>query len=68
MRKFARRWFGPYPVTSANDNDTYNLAEVDGTRISVPVARKRIKDEPDLEGVDDGDDRIRADGNSENQR
>ena len=43
VRKFARRWFGPYAVTSANDNDTYHLAELDGTRIVVPVPRKRIK-------------------------
>ena len=60
MRKFARRWFGPYAVTSANDNDTFHLAELDGTRIAVPVAGKRIKafkkrheDEPDLESVDE---------------
>ena len=29
-RKFARRWFGPYVVTSANDNATYHLVELDG--------------------------------------
>ena len=70
--KFVRRWFGPYAVTSANDNDTYNLAELDGTRIVVPVPRKRIKafkkwheEEPDPRGVDDDNDRIRADGDSE---
>ena len=40
MRKFARRWFGPYAVTSANDNGTYHLAELDGTRLAVPVAGK----------------------------
>ena len=43
MRKFTSRWFGPYVVTSANDNGTYYLAELDGTRIAVPVAGKRIK-------------------------
>ena len=55
MRKFARRWFGPYVVTCANDNGTYHLAELDGTRMAVPVAGKRIKafkkrhdGEPDL--------------------
>ena len=37
MRKFARRWFGPYVVTSANDIGTYHLAEFDRTRIAVPV-------------------------------
>ena len=73
--KFVRRWFGPYAVTSANDNDTYHLAELDGTRIAVPVAGKRIKafkkrheDEPDPEGVEDDDDQIGADDDSENER
>ena len=42
-RKFARRWFGPYAVQSANDNGTYHLAELDGTRMAIPVAGKRIK-------------------------
>ena len=56
-------------VTSANDNGTYHSAELDGTRIAVPVARMRIttfkkrhKDEPELESMDDDDDRIVADG------
>ena len=46
-------------VTSANDNVTYHLADLDGRRMAVPVAGKRVKvfkkrheDEPDLEGVD----------------
>ena len=59
-RKFARRWFGPYMVTSANDNGTYHLAELDGTRMTVPVAGKRIiafkkchDGEPDLGDSDD---------------
>ena len=43
MRKFVKRWFGPYIVTSANNNDTYHLAELDGMRLAVPVAGKRIK-------------------------
>ena len=42
-RKFARRWFRPYVVTGANDNGTYHLAELDGTRMAIPVAGKRIK-------------------------
>ena len=42
-RKFARRWFGPYVVTSANDNATYHLAELDGPRLAVPIASKRVK-------------------------
>ena len=61
-RKSARRWFGPYVVTSANDNGTYHLAELDGTRMAIPVAGKRIKafkkrhdGEPDLRGLDSDD-------------
>jgi hypothetical protein len=64
-RKFARLWFGPYVVTTVNGNETYHLAELDGTRIAVPVAGKRIKafkkrheDSSDLgseESDDDGD-------------
>ena len=42
-RKFARRWFSPYVVTGANDNTTYHIAELDGMRIPIPVAGKRIK-------------------------
>ena len=42
-RKFARHWFGPYMVRSVNDNATYHLANLDGTRITTPVAGKRIK-------------------------
>ena len=63
MRNFARRWFGPYAVTSANDNGTYHLAELNETRIVVPLVGKRIKafkkrheDEPDLEDMDSDDD------------
>jgi hypothetical protein len=64
-RKFARRWFGPYVVTTVNGNGAYHLAELDGTRIAVPVAGKRIKafkkrheGSPDLrsEESDDGED------------
>jgi hypothetical protein len=62
MRKFARRWFGPYVVTSVDDNGTYPLAELDGTWIAVPMAGKRVKafkklhdNEPDL-GIGDNDD------------
>ena len=42
-RKFAKRWFGPYMVRSVNDNATYHLMELDGTRITTPVVGKRIK-------------------------
>ena len=41
--KFAKRWFGSYVVTSANDNATYYLAELDGTWMTTSVAGKRIK-------------------------
>ena len=65
------RWFGPYVVTSANDNGTYHLAELDETQLIVPVAGKRVKvfkkrhkDEPDLGSEDDDDDRFRADEGS----
>ena len=61
-------------VTNANDNGTYHLVELDRTRIVVPVDGKRIKafkkrheDEPELESMDDGDDRTRADGDSEDE-
>ena len=62
-RKFVRRWLGPYVVMSANDNTTYHLAKLDGTRIAVPVAGKQIKvfkkqdevqPDPELEGEDAG--------------
>ena len=42
-RKFARRWFGPYVVTSGNDNATYHLVELDGSRLAIPIACKRVK-------------------------
>jgi hypothetical protein len=57
-------------VTSVDDNGTYHLAELDGTRITVPVAGKRVKafkkrhdDEPDLGIGDDDDDN--DDGNDD---
>jgi hypothetical protein len=49
-------------VASVNDNGTYHLAELDGTRIAVPVAGKRVKafkkrhdNEPD-QGIVESDD------------
>ena len=42
-RKFAKQWFRPYVVINANNNATYHLVELDGTRITTPVAGKRIK-------------------------
>ena len=65
--KFARRWFKPYVVTGANDNGTYHLAELDGTRVAIPVAEKRIKafkkrhdGEPELGGMDSDDEQPEA--------
>ena len=72
-RNFARKWFGPYVVTSANDNGTYHLAELDGTRMTIPVAGKRVKAfkkrhecELDL-GILDDDGRSEADVESEEE-
>ena len=55
-------------VTTANDNGTYHLAELDGTRMAVPVAGKRVKvfkkrheDEPDPNNLDSDNDRFGAD-------
>ena len=67
MRKFLRRWFGPYVMTRVNNKGTYHLVEPDATRIDVPVAGKRInaikkrhEEEPGLEGMEDSDNRIRV--------
>jgi hypothetical protein len=43
LKKFARRWFGPYVVIDVHDNGTYSLRELDGTRLKVPVVGKRVK-------------------------
>jgi len=43
VKKFARRWFGPYVVVAVHDNATYSLRELDETRLKIPVAGKRIK-------------------------
>ena len=42
-RKFLKRWFGPYVVKEIENNATYFLAELDGTRLALPIAGKRIK-------------------------
>ena len=56
-------------MTSANDNGTYHLAELDGTGMAVLVAGKRIKafkkrheDEPDLDNLDNEDDQFGTNG------
>ncbi|KAL3684474.1 hypothetical protein R1sor_002496 [Riccia sorocarpa] len=43
VRKFSRRWFGPFVVLVVNDNATYSLRELDGTILRLAVARKRVK-------------------------
>ncbi|KAL3702497.1 hypothetical protein R1sor_020519 [Riccia sorocarpa] len=43
VRKFSRRWFGPYVVLSVHDNATYALRELDGTPLRTQVAGKRVK-------------------------
>jgi hypothetical protein len=43
LRKFAKRWFGPYVVVTVHDNATYLLKELDGTRLKIPIAGKRVK-------------------------
>ena len=61
-------------VPGANDNGTYHLAELDGTRITIPVAgkivkafKKRHEGEPDL-GSMDGDDWLsKADDEQEDE-
>ena len=67
-RKFAKRWFGSYVVTTENDNAKYHLAELEGTRMTTPVPGKRIKAfkrqneaEPDLAMGIESDDSDRED-------
>ena len=43
MRKFSKRWFGPYVVKHVHGNATYSLFELDGTDVKIPIAGKRIK-------------------------
>ena len=43
IRKFAKRWFGPYEVRKVFDNGMYRLCELDGTMLRVPIAGKRVK-------------------------
>ena len=60
MWKFVKRWFGPYVVTSANDNAMYHLVELDGTRLAVQIAGKQVKifkkrhdNEPNLDDLEE---------------
>ena len=43
VKKFSRRWFGPYVVVATHDNATYTLRELDGIVLKIPIAGKRIK-------------------------
>jgi hypothetical protein len=43
VRKFAKRWFGPYVVKQVYENAIYLLRELDGTKLKIPIAGKRIK-------------------------
>ena len=43
MRKFAKRWFGPYEVRKVFNNGTYRLCKLDATMLRVPIARKWVK-------------------------
>ncbi|KAL3686249.1 hypothetical protein R1sor_004271 [Riccia sorocarpa] len=43
LKKFAKRWFGPYVVEKVYDNATYGLRELDGARLRRPIAGKRVK-------------------------
>lgn len=83
LRKFARRWFGPYVVVTVHKNATYSLRELDGTILRIPIARKRIKafrrratgfvlendiNDPKLsEDEDEGDEILDNDGFEENE-
>ena len=71
--KFVRSWFGPYVITSTNDNATYYPAELDGTRIAVPIAGKRVMifkkrhdEEPNLDGLEE-DENEQATGHQVNE-
>ena len=61
-------------MTGANKNETYHLAELDGTMIAIPVAGKRVKafkkrheGEPDLGSMDGDDGRSEADAEPEDE-
>ena len=43
MRNFARHWFGLYLVIQVNDNATYQLTKLDGTKTVVVIIGNRIK-------------------------
>ena len=43
IRKFAKRWFGPYEVRKVFENGTYRLCELDGTTLRLLIVGKRVK-------------------------
>lgn len=43
LKKFARRWRGPYVITKVHDNATYNIREMDGAEHRQPYAGKQVK-------------------------
>ena len=60
-------------VTSTNDNATYHLAQLDGTRLAVRIAGKQVKsykkrhdDEPNLDDLKE-DEREQATGHEVNE-
>ncbi|KAL3686234.1 hypothetical protein R1sor_004256 [Riccia sorocarpa] len=59
VRKFSRRWFGPYVVLAVHDNTTYSLRELDGTPLRIQVAGKRVKLFRIREGSDELEDFLR---------
>ena len=42
IRKFAKRWFGPYEVLKVF-NGTYRLCELNGTVLRMPIVGKQVK-------------------------
>ncbi|GGV53095.1 hypothetical protein GCM10010495_82180 [Kitasatospora herbaricolor] len=43
MRKFSKRWFGSYVIITVHDNAIYLLRELDGTKLKILIAGKRVK-------------------------
>ena len=42
IRKFSRRWFGPYEVRKVRDNGINQLSKLDGTLLRTPVTEKWV--------------------------
>ena len=73
LRKFAKRWFGPYEVQNVFDNGTYRLCELDGTILRVPIVGKRVKifkkrtDKEPLEKTDNEEELDKDHGDAESE-